>query len=260
MPDGLISLYKQFWTRFHAIVRDQPGSVPDTINFKDAAIDPMDGVEYNPRTKMREIQLTEPIYLADWAVPRSMVKRDVILSVRERYLTNEPTVSIYTANDVAYLRVDPDGGQPKRKASLRNRLRFDYDPRQSIVASPDHPLFHMHLVGDDIEHFPSRFASTREFEKRAAPQMDPDNIRIPTARMCFPSVLCLLVADHFGGEVLNTLLDQTKDIRDSLRAPNECEAWGDHVYGAQGNKKFTGWHWYYKKIDPKIDNKKASKR
>ncbi len=55
MADTLVSLYKAFWLKFAAVVRDKPGSVPDVIHFTDRAVIPNDGV--NPIERMnREIR------------------------------------------------------------------------------------------------------------------------------------------------------------------------------------------------------------
>ncbi len=192
------------------------------------------------------IELQEPVCLSDWIMPNTHTKYDIIIAARERYLKRDPGISIFTGTDISYFRVEADERQGKYRTHLCNRFRFDYDPRQSIVEKPNHPLFHMHVVHEEPTIFPERFKKTRIIPSGGAIRERMDKVRIPTARMCFPSVLCLLVADHFGGEALHALLEETKEIRSKLLAPPPCGEWADHVHGSEGGKRFSGWHWYHR--------------
>jgi len=246
MPNELGDLYESFWQKFIQVLRDQPFEChPAQIH-----LDKEDtGISSRGKNSMIQIALREPIYLGNWvAHTKKHTKSDIEVMVREQYIRNAPTVSTYTANEVTYLRHSTTESTPEcAHLYLKNKVRFDFDPEQVIVEKPDHPVFHAHLVHETKVTLPAHFVGRRKLN--IANDSDNDaEIRLPSARMCFPSVLCLLIADHLGADLLHELLTQTVDIRRELRAPPACIAWGDHMHDQnKGAQRFHGIDWYHKK-------------
>jgi hypothetical protein len=88
-------------------------------------------------------------------------------------------------------------------------FRFDYHPRTGL--SEGDPLFHLQLgdkklITKALLPPPLRKSWTRPQHHVSAPG---SHVRVPTARMLLPDVLCYLVADHLRGEV-HDLVDKTR--------------------------------------------------
>lgn len=248
-------IYSDFWLKFHKVMHDQSATMPDVVQFKAERKGSVPGKGGRRFDDIMEVTNIEPIYLKDLKDNHSQHSCDVVIQVREKYLASAPGKSIFTGNIIYYLA---HGVMEERLTNvvLRHSFRFDYDPELHYEELPSHPIFHMHLDENMPEGIPEEYSKVRRLADVTSFPHAMGKVRIPTARMCFPSMLCALLADYYGGQKLDELLGLTKEMRKQLETP--CDDWAQVVDGA--GRHYSGVHWYHKRVKKDNVGTKVGKR
>lgn len=198
---SFLQRYSDFYRHFTFVIRDS-GCSPKDLEFDET-----------PQGKNSwKIKLREPIHLSKWPIKgdapysRVDISVDTVFQCRR---TNSDFVHTRSSVHLTYFNRDKGG---KTAEALEN-VHFDYHPEIDDAA---HPLLHAHIfTNEKPESIPMPLQKTCTIDWSSL-QSRLNFFRVPVPNMTLPSVLCCLVACHFGADKVKQLIEQTKKTRDSF--------------------------------------------
>lgn len=198
---SFLQSYSDFYRHFYFVVKDK-GCSPQDLEFSDT-----------PQGKNSwKIELTQPIHLSKWPIKGDAPYSSVDISVDAVFQCGKRNSAFVHTRSSVYLTYFDRDRSGKTAAPLEN-VRFDYHPKKG---DDDHPLLHAHIFANGKpKSVPKSLEKTCSIDWSSL-QSRLNFFRVPVPNMTLPSVLCCLVACHFGVDRVKQLLVQTKNARDSF--------------------------------------------
>lgn len=198
---SFLQSYCDFYRQFSIVVKDI-GSSPRDLEFSDT----------QQSKNSWKIELTQPIHLSRWPVKGVAPYSSVDISVDAVFQCGKRNSAfVHTRSSVYLTYFDRD--RSRKTAEPLENVRFDYHPGNDDAA---HPLLHAHIFANGKpKSVPKSLEKTCTINW-ASLQSRLNFFRVPVPNMTLPSVLCCLVACHFGVDRVEQLLVLTKKARDSF--------------------------------------------
>ncbi len=202
MPRRIISVFQEFYDKFCRVVPQNHILIPrhngTILRFDEAG----------QLDAGKQLSLHNPIFFRDWPCKKYSGRVvDIVLDYRMvvRKTGGSAVRIVESSALVAYFAGGLAAEQPVQV------FRFDYHPKVGLQAGD--PLFHLQFDSTPVSKdcLPVRMRRHWPYQNSEVKPQFVSHVRVPTARMLLPDLLCFIVADHLRDGLVHILVKKAED-------------------------------------------------